>query len=108
FLIGGSVEGLALPVHFDFRALRPTPAALRAEFVRQGWRRVVAFQTRNPMHRAHQELTLRAARQVGANILIHPVVGLTKPGDVDHYTRVRCYQAVLGGYPRHTAMLSLL
>ncbi len=69
---------------------------------------MVAFQTRNPLHRAHQELTLRAARDVEANLLIHPVVGMTKPGDVDHYTRVRCYQAIMPGYPHGTAMLSLL
>jgi len=67
----------------------------------------VAFQTRNPMHRAHQELTLRAAKEVEASLLIHPVVGMTKPGDVDHYTRVRCYQALLPRYPQHTALLSL-
>jgi sulfate adenylyltransferase len=69
---------------------------------------VVSFQTRNPLHRAHHELTLRAAKEVEANLLIHPVVGMTKPGDVDHYTRVRCYQAIMDGYPHNTAMLSLL
>ena len=61
--------------------------------------KVVAFQTRNPLHRAHQELTFRAAREAQANLLIHPVVGMTKPGDVDHFTRVRCYEAVLDKYP---------
>ena len=106
--VGGRVEGLHAPAHYDFRALRLTPARLRAEFARLGWARVVAFQTRNPMHRAHQELTLRAAREVDAKLLIHPVVGMTKPGDVDHYTRVRCYQALLGRYPRSTARLALL
>src|SRR5205814_10418153 len=70
--------------------------------------KIVAFQTRNPMHRAHQELTLRAAKESGANLLIHPVVGLTKPGDVDHYTRTRAYQLLLPTYPHNTAMLSLL
>ena len=106
--VGGRVEGMQLPVHYDFRALRLTPAELRAEFAREGWRRVVAFQTRNPMHRAHFELTLRAAKEVRANLLIHPTVGMTKPGDIDHYTRVRCYQAVLPRLPQHTTMLSLL
>ncbi len=105
---GGRVDGIQLPVHYDFRALRLTPAALRAEFARLGWRRVVAFQTRNPLHRAHQELTLQAAKEAQANLLIHPVVGMTRPGDVDHYTRVRCYQAVLDRYPRHTVALALL
>jgi len=108
YYVGGRIEGLQLPSHYDFRSLRNTPARLREEFTRLGWRRVVAFQTRNPMHRAHHELTLRAARQVEANLLIHPVVGMTKPGDLDHYTRVRCYQAISAGYPRDTAKLSLL
>ncbi|HTQ81470.1 MAG TPA: bifunctional sulfate adenylyltransferase/adenylylsulfate kinase [Thermoanaerobaculia bacterium] len=106
--LGGRLEGLQLPVHYDFRSLRRTPAELRAEFAREGWRRVVAFQTRNPMHRAHCELTLRAAKEAQANLLIHPTVGMTKPGDLDHYTRVRCYQAVLPRYPQHTAKLALL
>jgi sulfate adenylyltransferase len=106
--VGGRVEGLQLPFHYDFRNLRLSPAEQRARFARKGWRKVVAFQTRNPMHRAHFELTLRAARELEANLLIHPVVGMTKPGDVDHYTRVRCYQALLDHYPQHTTDLSLL
>jgi sulfate adenylyltransferase len=106
--VGGRLEGLQMPIHYDFRALRQTPAELRAEFSREGWRRIVAFQTRNPMHRAHCELSLRAAKEVRANLLIHPTVGMTKPGDIDHYTRVRCYQAVLPRMPQHTAKLSLL
>jgi sulfate adenylyltransferase len=106
--LGGRLEGLELPSHYDFRSLRMTPAELRAEFVRLGWRHIVAFQTRNPMHRAHQELTLRASKDAEANLLIHPVVGMTKPGDLDHYTRVRCYQALLGRYPKQTVKLSLL
>jgi sulfate adenylyltransferase len=108
FGVGGRLEGVEPPPHYDFVQLRHTPAELRAQFARLGWRKVVAFQTRNPLHRAHVELTLRAARELEANLLIHPVVGMTKPGDVDHYTRVRCYQAVLSRYPVHTAMLSLL
>jgi sulfate adenylyltransferase len=106
--LGGPVEGIQTPTHYDFRSLRLSPAEIRAEFARRGWTQVVAFQTRNPMHRAHVELTTRAASEVGANLLIHPVVGMTKPGDVDHYTRVRCYEAVLGGYPHNTAALALL
>lgn len=108
FYASGRVEGMQIPAHFDFHSLRSTPAELRAEFVRLGWRRIVAFQTRNPMHRAHVELTLRAAKEVEACLLIHPSVGMTKPGDVDHYTRVRCYQAVLPHYPQNTAKLALL
>jgi sulfate adenylyltransferase len=106
--VGGALEGVELPAHYDFRRLRRTPAEVRAEFTRLGWRRAVAFQTRNPMHRAHFELTLRAAKDVQANLLIHPSVGMTKPGDVDHYTRVRCYEALLPHYPHGTALLSLL
>jgi len=106
--VGGKVEGLQIPPHYDFRSLRLTPAEVRAEFGREGWRKVVAFQTRNPMHRAHVELAFRAAKQVEANLLIHPVVGMTKPGDVDYYTRVRCYQLLLPKFPQSTAKLSLL
>jgi len=106
--VGGTLEGLQLPAHYDFRSLRLTPAELRAEFSRLGWRRVVAFQTRNPMHRAHQELTFRAARQVEANLLIHPSVGMTKPGDVDYFTRVRCYELLLPKYPPGTVKLAML
>ncbi|MBI5233561.1 MAG: bifunctional sulfate adenylyltransferase/adenylylsulfate kinase [Deltaproteobacteria bacterium] len=106
--IGGKVFGLELPTHYDFGHLRHTPAELRERFKRQGWHRVVAFQTRNPMHRAHQELTFRAAQMCEANLLIHPVVGLTKPGDIDHYSRVRCYEKLIKHYPEQTTALSLL
>ena len=106
--VGGKLEGLQAPTHYDFKALRLTPAELRTEFARLGWRRVVAFQTRNPMHRAHVELTFRAAKTVEANLLIHPSVGMTKPGDVDYFTRVRCYQLLLAKYPQGTVKLSLL
>ncbi|MGH9246817.1 MAG: bifunctional sulfate adenylyltransferase/adenylylsulfate kinase [Acidimicrobiales bacterium] len=106
--VGGRVEGFQLPEYHDFQSLRLTPAQLRERFADSGWGRVVAFQTRNPMHRAHQELTLRAARDAGANLLIHPVVGMTKPGDIDHYTRVRCYRALLESYPSGSATLALL
>jgi sulfate adenylyltransferase len=106
--VGGRLEGTHMPSHYDFRSLRLTPAELRAELTRLGWRRVVAFQTRNPMHRAHVELTFRAAKQVGASLLIHPSVGMTKPGDVDYFTRVRCYQLLLPKFPSGTVKLSLL
>lgn len=106
--LGGPVTGIQQPVHYDFKARRDTPNELRAYFRKLGWRRVVAFQTRNPLHRAHQELTFRAAREAQANLLIHPVVGMTRPGDVDHFTRVRCYEAVLDQYPASTTHLSLL
>ena len=106
--LGGPVTGIQQPVHYDFRGRRDTPNELRAYFRKLGWRKVVAFQTRNPLHRAHQELTFRAAKEAQANLLIHPVVGLTKPGDVDHFTRVRCYEAVLDKYPGSTTTMSLL
>jgi sulfate adenylyltransferase len=106
--VGGRLRGVEAPIHYDFRHLRDTPAELRSRFEKMGWRKIVAFQTRNPMHRAHQDLTFRAARDVEANLLIHPVVGMTKPGDVDHFTRVRCYEHLLGHYPEQTTALSLL
>ncbi|NNM19885.1 MAG: bifunctional sulfate adenylyltransferase/adenylylsulfate kinase, partial [Gammaproteobacteria bacterium] len=106
--IGGTIKGIDAPMHYDFKYLRNSPAEMRAMFKKLGWRRIVAFQTRNPMHRAHQELTFRAARQVEANLLLHPVVGMTKPGDIDHYTRVRCYENLLKHYPEQTTSLSLL
>ncbi len=106
--IGGKLRGVEAPMHYDFRHLRDTPREIRERFRKLGWRKVVAFQTRNPMHRAHQELTFRAAKDVEANLLIQPVVGMTKPGDVDHFTRVRCYEHVLNHYPEQTTALSLL
>jgi len=106
--LGGPVTGLQQPVHYDFRGRRDTPNELRNYFRKMGWQRVVAFQTRNPLHRAHQELTFRAAKDAQANLLIHPVVGMTKPGDIDHFTRARCYEAVLDQYPSSTTAMSLL
>ncbi len=106
--LGGPVHGLDAPTHYDFKSRRHTPAEMRTLFDKLGWRRIVAFQTRNPMHRAHQELTIRAARDAEANLLIHPVVGMTKPGDIDYYTRVRCYEQLLKRYPEQTTQLSLL
>ncbi len=106
--LGGKLRGVETPVHYDFKHLRDTPKELRDRFNKLGWRRIVAFQTRNPMHRAHQELTFRAAKDVEANLLIQPVVGMTKPGDVDHFTRVRCYEQLIKAYPEQTTALSLL
>ncbi len=106
--VGGAIQGIQPPAHYDFKVLRLTPAEVRAEFTRLGWTRIVAFQTRNPMHRAHVELTMRAAKQVEANLLIHPSVGMTKPGDVDYFIRTRCYQLLLSKYPHGTVKLSML
>ncbi|MGH6887508.1 MAG: sulfate adenylyltransferase, partial [Geminicoccales bacterium] len=106
--LGGPVSGLEPPVHHDFKHLRDDPTSLRRTFLDRGWLRIVAFQTRNPMHRAHFELTARAAKAAEANLLLHPVVGMTKPGDVDAYTRVRCYEHLLRRYPEQTTVMSLL
>jgi sulfate adenylyltransferase len=104
----GSLEGIQPPSHYDFCSLRLDPANLRSEFQRLGWNTVVAFQTRNPMHRAHFELAYRAAAEASAKVLIHPSVGMTKAGDVDHYTRVRCYRALVNRFAPNSALLSLL
>jgi len=106
--VGGKVEEFQAPSHYDFRSLRLTPADLRAEFKRLGWTNVVAFHTRNPMHRAHVEMTMRAATQVEANLLIHPSVGMTKAGDVDYFVRTRCYELLLHRYPHGTVTLAML
>ena len=108
YYISGRVEQVQAPLHYDFPHLRHTPAELKELFAKLGWERIIAFQTRNPMHRVHQELTFRAAREMEANLLIHPAVGLTQPGDVSHYTRVRCYEHILERYPEQTTALSLL
>jgi sulfate adenylyltransferase len=106
--VGGTVEGYQLPVHYDYNELRRSPTQLRKFFADNFFEKVVAFQTRNPMHRSHRELTLLAAKESQANLLIHPVVGMTKPGDVDHFTRVRCYLEMMQHYPKDLASLSLL
>ncbi|MEM7706373.1 MAG: bifunctional sulfate adenylyltransferase/adenylylsulfate kinase [Pseudomonadota bacterium] len=106
--LGGNILGIEPPTYYDFKLLRDTPSELRGRFRKLGWRKIVAFQTRNPLHRAHQELTFRAAREAEANLLIQPVVGMTKPGDIDHFTRVRCYEHVLEQYPDQTTQLSLI
>lgn len=106
--VGGEIQGIQLPSHYDFENLWHTPAELRHLFEKNGWRRVMAFQTSKPMHRLHRELTLDAAKREGTHLLLHPTVGTTKPGDLQYYARVHCYQAVEKYFPRHLAMLSLL
>ena len=106
--VSGRLQVLDLPQHFDFRDLRLTPAQCRARLEEAGTGNVVAFQTRNPLHRVHEELTKRAAATVGGTLLLHPVVGLTKPGDVDHYTRVRTYRALADRYYEKTAIVLAL
>jgi sulfate adenylyltransferase len=106
--LGGEIFGLEMPKHYDYISHRHTPNELRSMFNKNGWDKIVAFQTRNPMHRAHYELTLRAVKEQKASLLLHPVVGMTKPGDIDHYTRVRCYEQIIKKYPEQTSALSLL
>ena len=106
--VGGRIMGLELPVYHDFISLRKTPSELKELFRANNWKRVVAFQTRNPMHRAHFELVNWAAKQIDANILIHPVVGMTKPGDINHFTRVKCYQAIMSKFNPAKSLLALL
>lgn len=107
--VSGPLKVVSLPLHYDFADLRITPAEIRRRLERMGYANVVAFQTRNPMHRAHEWITKRAADAVQGALLIHPVVGLTKPGDVDHYTRVQCYKALVGRYyDSNRTLLSLL
>ena len=72
------------------------------------WEKIIAFQTRNPLHKAHVEMTMRSIEHLNAKLLLHPVVGMTKTGDVDHYTRVRCYEHVLKKYKKGNALMSLL
>jgi len=106
--IGGRIEGVQAPVHHDFENLWDTPQEMRALFTRSGWRRVVAFQTSKPMHRLQREISMQAARDLQAHILLHPTVGMTKPGDLQYYARVHCYQAIRRHFPHNLAMLSLL
>ena len=106
--VGGSIKGIHNPKHYDYPELRHTPFQLREFFNKSGWSNIIAFQTRNPMHRAHVELTKRALNENNAKLLIHPAVGLTKPGDVNHYTRVRCYKNILSKYDNDMTALSLL
>jgi sulfate adenylyltransferase len=107
--LSGPLRVLRLPRHDSFTNLRRTPAATRQLLCEKGQNRVVAFQTRNPIHRAHEELTKRAVSQIDGTLLLHPVVGLTKPGDIDFYTRVRCYRALVEHhYDAGRTLLSLL
>jgi sulfate adenylyltransferase len=108
YYIGGQLEVLSTPIHSDFKQLRMTPAEIRLNFKKFGWKRMVAFMTRNPIHRPQFEMTMKAMRDTNANLLLLPIAGMTKPGDFDHYTRVRCYRRVAEHYPPDTFMLNLL
>jgi sulfate adenylyltransferase len=106
--IGGKIEKISTPHHHDYQDLRHTPDELKSIFKKNKWDKVIAFQTRNPIHKAHFELTMKAMKELSANLLIHPVVGMTKPGDVNHFTRARCYKHIMKEYPKSSAFLSLL
>ena len=106
--LGGKIEVLSLPLHFDFKQLRMTPLEIRNSYRKLGWQRVVGFQTRNPIQRPQLEMTVAAMRQARANLLLLPITGMTKPSDFDHYTRVRCYRAVTRHYPPDSFLLNLL
>jgi len=108
YYIGGEVTGIQLPTHYDFESIRYTPEDLRTEFKKSGWENVVAFHTSKPMHRVHYEITINAAKSIGANLLIQPLSGVGKPGDLAYYSRVHCYQAIMKYYPKYLAMLSLI
>ncbi len=106
--IGGKVDAIELPFNYDFEALRFTPAELRRHFDKLGWRSIVAFHTSKPMHAVHYEMTMRASKQANAHILVHPVVGMAKPGDLHYYSRVHCYEAILKQYPKSLVSLALI
>ncbi len=108
FYVGGKVLGIELPQHFEFESLWSNPQELKKLFNKRGWNNVVAFQTSKPMHRVHREITLAAAKEAQANILLHPTVGMTKPGDLHYYARVHCYQAIMKYFPANMAVMSLL
>ena len=106
------ISGELVPIHenkyFDFTHLRKSPQEVRDFFRLNNWKDVIAFQTRNPMHRAHYELTKLAMDEHNSKLLIHPVIGMSKPGDIDHFTRVKCYQHIIKYYPENSVELSLI
>ena len=108
YYIGGKLRKIQLPIHYDFVQYRYTPESLKELFIQNGWKNIVAFQTRNPLHRAHFELMCQAMQDEGANLLLQPVVGMTKPGDINYHTRTRCYEKIIHHFPPSSAMLSLL
>ncbi len=108
YYLGGSIKGIQLPEHYDFHTLRFTPQEVRSNISRLGWNRVTGYQPIKIMHRAQYELTRKVIEKLNANLLMQPLVGIIKPGDNNHFTRIRCYQALLPHYPKATAILSLL
>ncbi len=107
YYLSGSVEGVALPIHYDFKGLRLTPSETHRRFTQYGWRRILGFHTREYLHCAHREMVLAAARKIGASIFLHPVVGLEHPGNRDHYTQVHCYQEFVKHFPANMILLGI-
>ncbi len=108
YYVGGKLEIISLPLHFDYKKLRMQPFEIRQLSQKLGWKKMVGFQTRNVIHRPQFEMTMRAMKQTGANLLLLPITGITKPGDFDYYTRVRCYKKVEQYYPPESCILNLL
>ncbi|MCP4671875.1 MAG: adenylyl-sulfate kinase, partial [Desulfobacula sp.] len=108
YYIGGEIQALSLPIHSDFKQIRKTPAEVRATFSKLDWKRIVGFQTRQPIHRPQFEMTIQAMQQAKANLLLLPIAGVTKKGDFDHFTRMRCYQKMVQHYPPDSFVLNLL
>ena len=108
YYLGGALEVISTPLHFDFKRLRMTPAEIRASFKKLSWKRMAGFLTHNPIHRPQFEMTINAMQQARTNLLLLPIAGMTRPGDFDHFTRVRCYRHVVRHYPPDSHILSML
>ena len=108
YYVGGQIQALSLPIHSDFKQIRNTPAEIKNLFSKLGWKRVVGFHTRQPIHRPQFEMTIQAMQKARANLLLLPIAGVSKPGDFDHFTRMRCYQKVAAHYPPDSYLLNLL
>ena len=108
YYLGGALEVISTPLHFDFKQLRMTPAEIRASFKKLNWKRMAGFLTHNPLHRPQFEMTINAMQQARTNLLLLPIAGMTRPGDFDHFTRVRCYRHVVRHYPPDSHILSML
>ena len=106
--VGGTLEGVTLPIHYDFRELRLTPSETHRRFLQYGWRNVLGFHTREYLNCGHREMVLSAARDVGASIFLHPAVGLDHPGNMEHYTHVHCYQEFVKQFPKNMILLAIL
>ena len=106
--IGGKIKKIRMPNHYDYKRYRLTPDATKLIFKEKGWEKIIAFQTRNPLHRAHVEMISRSMCDLDAKLLLHPVVGQTRTEDIDHHTRVRCYEHIIKKYPKDSSVLALL